>query len=185
MSRVLLLLTLLNHGGTAAALDGGRWNVSAVRRRAAQRRRPQMSASAAYETWTRARIDGPNFDRFADFAGACMRGHDACRAPSDAGQCEDACRTLRWNFHARRLVERVLKVRSGSVLEEGYNWPLGSTPARPPSRPSPIRDDGRRRELGSPMSGVPGRIRVIHGCAVDHNRPSTRVLGFANGNYGQ
>ncbi len=48
-----------------------------------------------------------------------------------------------------------------------------------------LRDDGRRRELGSPMSGVPGRIRVIHGCAVDHNRPSIRVLGFENGNYGQ
>ena len=48
-----------------------------------------------------------------------------------------------------------------------------------------LRDDGRRRELGSPMSGVPGRIRVIHGCAVDHNRPSKRVLGFENGNYGQ
>ena len=128
MSRVLFLLTFLNAGVVAANPTAGRWNVSAFRRRAAGRRRPKMSASAAYETWTRARIDGPNFDRFADFAGACMRGHDACRAPSDAGQCEDACRTLRWNFHARRLVERVLKVRSGSVLEEGYNWPLGSEP---------------------------------------------------------
>ena len=86
MSPLIFLLTLLNNG--RAAPDGGRWNVSAFRRRAAraaQRRRPRMSASAAYETWTRARIDGPNFDRFADFAGACMRGHDACRVPSDAG----------------------------------------------------------------------------------------------------
>ena len=48
-----------------------------------------------------------------------------------------------------------------------------------------LRDDGRRRELGSSMSGVPGRIRVIHGSAFDHNRPSTCVLGFENGNYGQ
>ena len=88
MPRVLLLLTFLNAGVVAANPTAGRWNVSAVRRRAAQRRRPRMSASAAYETWTRARIDAPNFDRFADFAGACMRGHDACRAPSDAGQCD-------------------------------------------------------------------------------------------------
>ena len=86
MSPIIVLLTLLNDAW--AAPDGGRWNVSAFRRRAAGRRRPRMSASAAYETWTRARIDGPNFERFADFAGACMRGHDACRAPSDAGQCD-------------------------------------------------------------------------------------------------
>ena len=137
MSPLIFLLTLLNNGWATANPTAAAEAISAFRRRAAGRRRPRMSASAAYETWTRARIDGPNFDRFADFAGACMRGHDACRAPSDAGQCEDACRTLRWNFHARRLVERVLKVRSGSVLEEGYNWPLGSEPVRPPSRPSP------------------------------------------------
>ena len=92
MARVLLLLTLLNNGRAAAALEGDDPTVSAVRAARAARRRPK-TAGEAYETWTRARIDGPNFERFADFAGACMRGHDACRPPSDQGQCEDACRT--------------------------------------------------------------------------------------------
>ena len=49
MPRVALLLTFLNAGVVAANPTVGRWNVSAFRRRAAGRRRPKMSASAAYD----------------------------------------------------------------------------------------------------------------------------------------
>ena len=104
MARVLVLLTLLTNGWAAAEPPAAAEAIPAFRAARAGRRRPK-TAGEAYETWTRARIDGPNFERFADFAGACMRGHDACRPPSDQGQCEDACRTLRWNFQAAALLE--------------------------------------------------------------------------------
>ena len=95
MARILLLLTLLSNGRATSAPDGDDPTFSAVRRGARAARRRPKTAGEAYETWTRARIDGPNFERFADFAGACMRGHDACRPPSDQGQCEDASAWLR------------------------------------------------------------------------------------------
>ena len=93
MARVLVFLTLLHNGRAAAEPPAAAEAMSAFRRGARAARRRPKTAGEAYETWTRARIDGPNFERFADFAGACMRGHDACRPPSDQGQCEDACRT--------------------------------------------------------------------------------------------
>ena len=44
------------------------------------------------------------------------------------------------------------------------------------------RDDGRRRGLGYSMFKIPGRIGVIHGSAIDDNRPSKRVPGCENAN---
>ena len=96
MSPLIFLLTLLNNGWATANPTAAAEAISAFRRRAAGRRRPRMSASAAYETWTRARIEGPNFERFADFAGACMRGHDACRPPSDQAPRASSHVTLRF-----------------------------------------------------------------------------------------
>ena len=83
MARVLVFLTLLHNGRAAAEPPAAAEAMSAFRRGARAARRRPKTAGEAYETWTRARIDGPNFERFADFAGACMRGHDACRPPSD------------------------------------------------------------------------------------------------------
>ena len=171
MARVLVLLTLLHNGRAAAEPPAAAEAVSPFRAARAARRRPK-TAGEAYETWTRARIDGPNFERFADFAGACMRGHDACRPPSDQGQCEDACRTLRWNFHARRLVERVVKLRRAPILEEGSTWPLGSEPARPSQRPSPEAIDRflnqTRRHHVPEMGPVRGAGWFERGSAEDY-----------------
>ena len=100
MARVLVFLTLLHNGRAAAEPPAAAEAMSAFRRGAAAARRRPKTAGEAYETWTRARIDGPNFERFADFAGACMRGHDACRPPSDQGHWRR--RSTRGNSPAAR-----------------------------------------------------------------------------------